>query len=73
MPHQLDKKVGPALFKINRSAAHGRDIGFEFGDGINLPRLAIYLFKKNGATGVYEPDWNTLCLSDYFHQKVLFL
>jgi hypothetical protein len=56
LPHCLNKIVGPALFRIERSAAHNTDIKFKFGNGEDSPRLAVYFFKWNDATSAYEPD-----------------
>jgi hypothetical protein len=66
---RLKEIVGPALFRIKRSAALNTNIKFKFGDDSGLPRLAVYFFKRNVETGEYEPDWETLCLSEYLHQK----
>lgn len=68
MPNQLNKIVGDAFFKIKKQPDETVDIGFKIGERIGSYRLAIFGLKETTEPDVFEPNFETLCLSDYFHQ-----
>lgn len=67
MPNQLNKIVGDALFKIKKQPDETVDIGVKIGERIGSYRLVIFGLKET-KQNVFEPNFETLCLSDYFHQ-----
>jgi hypothetical protein len=69
VPHEINNEIGPALFKLSKEYVQiARAHGFEFGQGDPLHRLAVFILKSAFETNTSEPDWKTLCLSNYIHQ-----
>ena len=63
-------KSVPVLFKLSeRYVRTASSHGFEFHQGNPSHRLALFLLKFDKEKKRFEPDWETLCLSDYIHQE----